>query len=159
MKPYLTGVAFLAAFIALQAAAQQADPAGALPPGGEAPVDEVPAISDAAPQSDGTPDATSVTLSCSFATECVDDECAATDYEGRLTIISDGAGLAEAEWDDPSESVAMAAVVENGMTLASATETAPAKQRLLTVLESGEARFTTHLTDPAMSITYAGQCE
>lgn len=129
-----------------------------LPPAGEAPVDEVAPISDVAPDG-GAPDATATKLTCNFATECVDDECAASGYEGQLTIITDGAGLAEVEWADPSEKVAMSAVIENGTTLATATETAPAKQRLLTVLEDGAARFTTHLTDPVTSITYTGQCE
>ncbi|WBU52320.1 hypothetical protein [Paracoccus sp. SCSIO 75233] len=143
--------------IALPAFAQ--DATEELPPGGEAPVDGIAPISDAAPDANGVPDASSVQLTCTFATECIDDECADSGYTGTLTVISDGAGMAEAEWSDPTETVAMAAVNNGSTTLASATETSPAKQRLLTLLETGEARFTTHLTDPIMSITYAGQCE
>ncbi|WBU55454.1 hypothetical protein [Paracoccus sediminicola] len=166
MKTHLIAATLLIS--ALPALAQEATapaaqpetaPAETLPPAGEAPVDEIAPVSDAAPDAAGVPDAASARMECSFVSECIDDECAETEYGGTLTVITDGAGLAEAEWSDVSETVALAAVVENGTTLASATETAPARQRLLTVLEDGTARFTTHLTDPAMSITYAGACQ
>ncbi|NHF71822.1 hypothetical protein [Paracoccus xiamenensis] len=129
-----------------------------LPPGGQAPVDQIPAISDVAPDG-GVPDATATAMSCSFQTECVDAECAESGFAGRLTVISDGAGMAEAEWDDDAESLAFSAVLNNGSILASSTTTEPPGQRLLTILANGEARYTTHLTDPIHAISYVGTCE
>ncbi|WBU59344.1 hypothetical protein [Paracoccus albus] len=163
LRPLVACAALLCAgpvFAQDAAPAEELPPAAEapLPPAGEAPVDEIAPISDVAPDG-GAPDATSTALACTFTTECVDNECADSGYEGQLTVITDGAGLAEAEWADPSETVAMSAILENGTTLATSTESGPAKQRLLTVLADGQARFTTHLTDPLMAITYVGQCE
>ncbi|SDE11826.1 hypothetical protein SAMN05421538_10479 [Paracoccus isoporae] len=159
MTRQMIAAALLASALPVLAVAQETA-SEALPPAGQAPVDDIAPISDAAPDAMGQPDAVSRQMSCRFTTECVDGDCAETEYEGQLTVISDGAGFAEAEWIDPSETLAMSAITAGGATLASLSEsTAPAKQRLMTVLDSGEARFTTHLTDPVMSITYAGQCE
>ena len=151
---------------ALPALAQDAAPNEALPPvetetlppAGEAPVDEIAPISDVAPDG-GVPDADAVRMGCTFQTECMDTECSASGYEGWMTVMSDGAGMAEVEWDDPSESVAMSAVTDGGILLASSTGTEAGRQRMLTVLPDGQARFTTHLTDPPMAITYLGECK
>ena len=129
-----------------------------LPPGGQAPVDQIPAIADVAPD-DGSPDAVATDMACHFQTECVDAECAASGYQGRLTVTSDGAGLAEAGWEDPSESVALSAIVNDGTILASADGGEDGRLRILTVLPDGAARFTTHQTDPISAITYIGSCE
>ena len=162
----VTAAAAILTLAALPGLAQDAAPGEALPPGAEAPlppggmapVDDIAPIADVAPD-DGAPDAEAVEYACAFTMECVDDECAATDYSGRLTVISDGAGLAEAEWDDPSETVSMSAATDGGTVMASSSGTEPGKQRLLTLLGDGTARFTTHMTDPLLAITYSGLCE
>lgn len=155
MKLYSITAAILGA--TLPAFAQDHAPA----PATSAPVDEIAPISDTIPEDEGESDSVSAQLSCTFITECVDNKCTESDYQGRLTIITDGAGLAEAEWADGSDTVAMSAIIEQGTTLASYTETesTPFKQRLLTIAESGEARFTTHLTAPVTAISYIGSCE
>lgn len=155
-----------ACLLALPAVAQDAAPneplpptrVEGLPPGGQAPVDQIPAIADVAPDG-GVPDAKAMEMACSFKTECVDTECAASGFAGRLTVISDGAGMAEAEWDDDAETLSLSAQLSDGIIMASASNTDPANQRLLTVLADGQARFTTHLSDPISAITYIGACE
>ncbi|MFD1797536.1 hypothetical protein FQV27_11745 [Paracoccus aurantiacus] len=161
--PLIAAVALIAALpvFAQDAAPDEALPPAEtdiLPPGGDAPVDEIPPIADVAPDG-GSPDATAIDMACTFETECNDAECASSGYQGRLTIISDGAGLAEGEWADPSETISLSAIVTNGTVLASSSGSETGKQRLLTVLPDGKARFTTHLTDPIMAITYIGSCE
>ena len=123
-----------------------------------APVEQVPAIADVAPKN-ATPQTAPVIYACRFMTGCIDADCSASDYEGRLTVISDGAGLAEAEWADNSETVALSAVVSDDIVLARADDISGAKQRLLTVLPDGGARFTTHASGPLSAITYLGTCK
>lgn len=134
-----------------------------LPPAGEAPVDQIPAISDVAPDG-GAPDATARTLNCTFSSQCTEDKgCAESGFAGRLTVISDGAGMAEAEWDDDTGAMSFSADLRDGVILASSTDAAAESdapsQTILTVLANGEARFTTHHTDPISAISYIGVCE
>ena len=159
----LTVVAFL---MALPAFAQDAPPDEALPPatteqlppGGQAPVDQIPAISDVAPD-DGAPDATATKMACHFKTQCVDTKCAESGFAGKLTIISDGAGMAEAQWDDEMESLPLSAQQEGSVTMAFSTGDDPTGQQILTIGANGEARFTFHKTDPISSTSYLGSCE
>ncbi|WP_313135296.1 hypothetical protein [Paracoccus jeotgali] len=145
----------LTASLAAPLAAQTSD----LPPAGAAPVDQIAPISDAAPMQDGTPDAESMTLDCTFQTECSDTDCAASDYGGRLTVISDGAGLSAADWQDGVETLALAAAVQGRRILAASAAPETGKPRMFSVMPDGQARLTTHLTDPIMAITHIGSCE
>ena len=159
----LTVVAFL---MALPAFAQDAPPdeplppvtTDNLPPGGQAPVDQIPAISDVAPDG-GAPDATATKLACQFKTQCTDATCAESGFAGHLTVISDGAGMAEAQWDDEMESLALSAQQEGGVTMAFSTGDDPTGQQILTIAANGEARFTFHKTDPISVVSYLGSCE
>ncbi|MBA4490008.1 hypothetical protein [Paracoccus sp. S1E-3] len=159
----LTVVAFM---MALPAFAQDAAPdeplppatTEQLPPGGQAPVDQIPAISDVAPDG-GAPDATAMKMACHFKTQCVDTKCTETSFAGKLTIISDGAGMAEAQWDDDKESLALSAQQEGAVTMAFSTGDDPVGQQILTIAANGEARFTFHKTDPISSTSYLGTCE
>lgn len=145
----------LTAGLAAPLSAQTSD----LPPAGAAPVDQIAPISDAAPMQDGTPDAQSMTFDCSFQTECSDTDCGASDYGGRLTVISDGAGLSTADWQDGAETLALAAAVQGGRILAASAAPETGKPRMFSVMPDGQARLTTHLTDPIMAITHIGSCE
>ena len=155
-----------ACLLALPAHAQDAAPDEALPPaateqlppGGQAPVDQIPAISDVAPDG-GQPDATATKMACQFKTQCVDATCAESGFAGHLTVISDGAGMAEAQWDDKTESLALSAQQEGGVTMAFSTGDDPTGQQILTIAANGEARFTFHKTDPISVVSYLGSCE
>ena len=95
MKQFTLIAAAAALLSALPALAQDAAPAEALPPaqtetlppGGDAPVDQIAPIADVAPDG-GSPDAVATDMACTFQTECTDAECAASGYEGRLTVTS-----------------------------------------------------------------------
>lgn len=143
--------------LALPALAQ-GPASSSLPPAGKAPVDEIASISDTAPDS-GISDADTAHLSCAFQTECIDAECAKSGYNARMTVLTDGAGLAEVEWVDPSETIAMAATIEHGAIIASSQEEDGITQRMLTVHDDGVARYTAHLGNPLITISYIGNCE
>ena len=154
-----------ALLLALPAQAQDAPADEPLPPraehlpaAGKAPVDEAPAISDVAPD-DGAPDAESLRLACHFTTECVDATCGPASYKGRLTVISDGVGMAEVEWDAPKETVSMSGVIQKRDIFAADAPEEEPLQRIFSVLGNGEARYTTHLGQPLKAITYIGSCE
>ncbi|MFV0408514.1 MAG: hypothetical protein ACK5LJ_02055 [Paracoccus sp. (in: a-proteobacteria)] len=146
-RPILTAALLLSAL-----------PALAQNPASQAAVDGIAPISDIAPEGDAT-EGDAIHMACSFARECIDNECQDSGYEGRLTIITDGAGLAEAEWADPSETVSMSAEIDSGNVFARSGADDASLQRILTVLDSGDARYTSHLGAPLMAITYIGSCE
>ena len=133
-----------------------------LPPAGEAPVDQIAPIADVAPD-DGAPDATATRMACTFTSQCTDGTCEPSGYTGTLTVMSDGAGMAEAEWDDDMGSLAFSAALDDGVVRAYSSDNnsedpAPVQQ-MLTVNTTGEARFTVHDSDPISSISYSGSCE
>ena len=99
---------------------------------------------------------------CSFKTECLDEDCAASGYKARLALtpVSIDAGVAtlQASLSDDSEAVPMAGMDQNGLMRMFNLESA-AGARLLTIWPDGTARYTTHIAGPAASMTYAGRCE
>ncbi|MFV0299379.1 MAG: hypothetical protein ACK5IP_00565 [Paracoccus sp. (in: a-proteobacteria)] len=102
------------------------------------------------------------TLNCRFAQECLDEECAPSDYEADLVLtpmtIDAGVATLSATFEDPSESFKLAGMDQNGLMRLFNLESA-AGARLLTIWPDGTARYTTHIADPASSITYGGRCE
>ena len=100
--------------------------------------------------------------SCTFKTECLDDECAASGYEAQLALmpvsIDAGEATLQARLSDESEAVPMAGMDQNGLMRMFNLESV-AGARLLTIWPDGTARYTTHIAGPAASMTYAGRCE
>ena len=79
--------------------------------------------------------------------------------EPYIAIVDDGAGMAEAQWDDEMESLPLSAQQEGGVTMAFSTGDDPTGQQILTIGADGHARFTFHKTDPISSTSYLGSCE
>ncbi len=162
-------IAATALLVALPAFAQDAAPDEALPPtteevlppGGEAPVDQVPPISDVAPDG-GEPDAMVSHLSCSFTQQCEDGTCAESGYAGSLIVMSDGAGMAEAEWDDDTGPLAFTALLDGYLIRAYSSdnnsENPSPVQQMLTIGADGAARLSVHHTDPVHALSYSGTC-
>lgn len=101
-------------------------------------------------------------ITCRFSMECLDDDCAPTRYEAdlELTPMAIDAGVAKlvATFEDDSETIKLAGMDQNGLQRLYNLDSA-AGARLLTVWPDGVARYTTHIADPASSITYVGRCE
>lgn len=134
-----------------------------LPPAGEAPVDEIAPISDVAPDG-GVPDATATRLACSFTSQCIDGSCEESGYAGTLTVMSDGAGLAEAEWEDDLGPMAFSAVLDEGIVRAYSTDnnsedSSDLLQSMMTVDTDGKAVYTVHEPYPLRAVSYSGSCE
>ena len=100
------------------------------------------------------PAAAAAGAECRFVLECVDAEpCAATDYAIALETEDMDARLVT-----PAETVeGRLGVTPGGATFALAlTDDAV---HLLTIMNAaGEARYTLHLADAGLAITYHGQC-
>lgn len=164
-------IATATVFCALPAFAQDAAPneplppttVEDLPPAGEAPVDAIAPISDVAPDG-GMPDATATRLTCNFTSQCTDGACEESNYPGTLTVMSDGAGLAEAEWEDDLGPLAFSAVLDEGIVRAYSTENSSEDssdllQHMMTVDTDGNAVYTVQETYPVRAISYTGSCE
>lgn len=99
---------------------------------------------------------------CTFATECLDDQCSPSGYEASLAVTptSIDAGIAQvtARLEDPSETFPLAGTDQNGLLRLSNIDNATGA-RLITVTPDGTARYTIHIADPAMAMTYLGRCE
>lgn len=99
---------------------------------------------------------------CSFQTECLDDECAESGYQAELALTpsSIDAGIAKVtgKLTDDAETVPLAGTDQNGLLRLSNIENATGA-RLLTIGADGTARYTTHIPDPVMAMTYLGRCE
>lgn len=101
-------------------------------------------------------------VACTFLSECMDDECSPSGYEADLRLkplgIDAGVATLTAMLEDPSESVELAGTDQNGLMRLANIDSAQGS-RLLTVWPDGTARYTTHIADPASSVTYVGRCE
>ncbi|TRW97640.1 hypothetical protein FNJ84_09085 [Paracoccus sp. M683] len=99
---------------------------------------------------------------CKFQTECLDNECAGSAYETSLVLLTSSidAGIATVggRLEDSAESLPMAGMDQNGLIRLFNIESATGA-RLLTLAPDGTARYTTHIADPIMSMTYLGRCE
>ena len=99
---------------------------------------------------------------CTFKTECRDDECATSGYEAALALtpmsIDAGVATLQATLSDDAETLTMAGMDQNGLQRLFNIESA-AGSRLLTISPDGKARYTTHIADPAAAVTYIGRCE
>ncbi|MFB2532564.1 hypothetical protein ACEYYB_01915 [Paracoccus sp. p4-l81] len=95
-------------------------------------------------------------LDCAFATECLDGDCAASGYALTLNV-TDAPDAVTAELRDDAETAQLRGQRHGGALALDAGTTLPA--RLVSIGADGAARYTTHLTDPVMSITYVGHCK
>lgn len=95
---------------------------------------------------------------CDFTFECFEAEaCTETEYTPSLTgeIGTDGM-LVEAEFESPSETVALLGVASDGaLSLVGGSFSA---RHLLTITADGAARYTVHYADGPMVISYLGTC-
>ncbi|MDB6180177.1 hypothetical protein [Paracoccus fistulariae] len=102
-------------------------------------------------------------LNCVFATECLDNECADSGYSAQLRLrnarpVDSQMTLISAEFEDASETVPLQGMILSGNKRLFNTESATGT-RLLTISPDGTARYTTHIAEPLMAMTYLGQCE
>lgn len=99
---------------------------------------------------------------CNFQSECLDDQCATSGYEASLVLLTSSidAGIAtvNGRLEDSAENLPLAGIDQNGLIRLFNIESATGA-RLLTVTPDGTARYTTHIADPIMSMTYLGRCE
>lgn len=100
--------------------------------------------------------------SCHFATECYDADCAESGYTASIRVNeagteADGADLTATLEDDAESYPLTGNLVSGAWRLASLDNATGA--RLLTIWPDGTAHYVTHITDPAMAISYAGTCE
>ncbi|AUH34366.1 hypothetical protein [Paracoccus tegillarcae] len=99
---------------------------------------------------------------CSFDNECLDQECAPSGYEASLVLLASSidAGIAtlSGRLEDSAENLPLAGMDQNGLVRLFNIENATGA-RLLTLSPDGTARYTTHIADPAMVMTYLGRCE
>ncbi|MEM8577794.1 MAG: hypothetical protein AAGF60_08080 [Pseudomonadota bacterium] len=99
---------------------------------------------------------------CVFATECVEAEgCTETEFEprlaGRMGGMTPDEMIVEAGFESPAETVRLLGVLSNGaLSLAGGTFQA---RHLLTVSDTGAARYTVHYAEGPMAISYLGTCE
>jgi hypothetical protein len=101
-------------------------------------------------------------MTCTFPSECLDDDCSPSGYEADLRLkplgIDAGVATLTATIEDLSERVELQGKDQNGLMRLYDIDSANGA-RLLTVWPDGTARYTTHIADPASSITYVGRCE
>ena len=106
--------------------------------------------------------AQTVSWTCTFITICKDDVCTGVTYEATLTLmpmaLDAGVTTLRASFDDSTESFKLAGTDQNGLQRLSNIDGATGA-RLLTIWPDRAARYTTHIADPAMSMTYMGRCE
>lgn len=97
---------------------------------------------------------------CAFTTECIDSECQDSSYAGSLSA---NATTHSGHWTDSAETIDLAVAEQDGVTMASEPMAQGRTQRILTIMPEGAARYTVHVTDPAigaapLALTYLGQC-
>ena len=95
-------------------------------------------------------------VECSFTTECFDaEECTETDYS--LVIGHDDYGIPILE--TISETLRVTAIAGDGENHSTVTATGEGAIHLLTRATGGDARYTVHLTEGPMTISYLGTCK
>lgn len=102
-------------------------------------------------------------LSCSFETECIDGACETSGYTAAVTLgkaqrIDDHTTMIGGLLEDDAETVALSGLILDGQKRLFSIDN-PAGARLLTIWADGSARYVTHITDPAMAVSYLGRCE
>jgi len=117
-----------------------------------------------APHSDvllNLPHNVDVNLACRFTIECFDTEgCSDTQFDTSLTGHAGGKTpenmIAIAEFVTDAETLPMVGARDNGaLQLAHRTEAA---HHMITVATTGDTRYSVHLSDGPMMISYAGIC-
>lgn len=94
--------------------------------------------------------------SCEFVTECLDTDCAATEYESTLTLEPGPDARWSATYADPSETVTMTGWADAGAIML--VEAKPEISRILSISGSS-ARYVSVLGPEDMTISYYGRCE
>lgn len=102
-------------------------------------------------------------LTCSFETECTDNDCADSSYSATVQMkaarpVDSHLTMMSAQFQDASETIDMQGVIIDGHKRMFNMDS-DAGARLLTVDGDGTARYTTHIAEPLMAMTYLGQCE
>ncbi len=95
-------------------------------------------------------------MECTFTTECFDGEaCAETDLE--MTVAHNDHGLPTLE--TISETLHVTAIAGDGKTHSTLTATGEGAIHMLTRSTGGDARYTVHLTEGPIVISYLGTCK
>ncbi len=111
---------------------------------------------------DGAPVQAEIALECRFAKECLEDEdCADSGYafslNGRAGGVNENAMVAQTVLSDDAGNTDLLGVRQDGaLSLGGGRfET----RHMLTISVEGTARYTVHLADGPMMISYSGMCE
>lgn len=100
---------------------------------------------------------------CRFDVECVDQDCAETDYEAEIAIewasekevLLHRQGVGELS-DVTGDLAILAMRSDSAMRF---WTTGQGRPTMISVASGGEARMSVHMPDLPMAITYLGQCE
>lgn len=102
-------------------------------------------------------------MTCNFETECTDSDCADSSYSATVQMkaarpVDSHLTMMSAVFSDPSESYEMQGMIVDGNRRMFNMDSETGA-RLLTVAADGSARYTNHIAEPLMAMTYLGQCE
>ncbi|WP_187793550.1 hypothetical protein [Paracoccus amoyensis] len=102
-------------------------------------------------------------MTCNFETECTDSDCADSSYSATVQMtaarpVDSHLTIMSAVFSDVSETYEMQGkIVDGNRRMFNMDSTAGA--RLLTIAADGTARYTNHIAEPLMAMTYLGQCK